>query len=193
MQAGRNAASDECLTPRYGVTPLLRFIAKKGYKKIWCPFDKADSMFVRVFGEAGLDVTYSHIEINNGNFFSLTPPDCDLIASNPPYSCKDDVLRRLYALKKPFAMLLPQNSLQGVSRVSMWLENDLEYLGFDRRINFYTRGELDAWKKANHFATGYFCNNLLGEKMLFERLEPLQEHYYSLGMKGKQLEFTFRD
>lgn len=33
-------------------------------------------------------------------------PDCDYIISNPPYSLKGEVLKQLYEIGKPFAMLV---------------------------------------------------------------------------------------
>ena len=37
MYSGGN--NDECYTPDYGVTPILKYIPKDA--KVWCPFDTA--------------------------------------------------------------------------------------------------------------------------------------------------------
>lgn len=177
LRAGRCPASDECLTPRYGVQPIIQYVFQREFTKIWCPFDKEDSMYVRVFRSIGLEVVATHIE-NGGDFFEQEPPGHDCIISNGPFSCKDSILKRLYALASPFAILLPQNSLQGLGRVRMFKEHGIEYMGFDRRINFYTRGELEAWKPANHFASGYFCKGMLDKSLIFKNLTPVQEHYH---------------
>ncbi len=175
LTSGRTKESDECLTPRYGVEPIVKHLKAKGYRFIWCPFDKEDSQFVRVLKSHGFTVYYSHLE-GGGDFFEHDVPyGCDCIVSNPPFSIKDKVLARLYEFNIPFAMLLPQNSLQSIGRVNMYLEHGLEYLGFDRRICFYTNGDLDAWKGGNHFASGYFCKDVLPKPMQFERLNPIQE------------------
>ena len=55
LTAGRGKESDECLTPRYGVLPIVKHLRNRGYKKILCPFDKSDSMFVRVLRSEGSD------------------------------------------------------------------------------------------------------------------------------------------
>ena len=176
LTASSSSASDECLTPRYGVEPIIKHLKAQGYKHIWCPFDLASSQYPRALTRAGFTVSYTEYD-----FFQTEPPEgVDCIVSNPPFSCKDEILVRLYNLGLPFAVLLPQNSLQAINRVNMYMKHGLEYLGFDRRINFYTRGELDAWKPANHFACGYFCKDVLPEKLLFERLNPVQEHYYAV-------------
>ena len=74
-------------------------------------------------------------------------------------------------------MLLPQNSLQSQKRVKLFMEYGLEYLGFDSRICFYTRGELDRMKTGNHFASGYFCYKVLPKTLIFENLKLIQEEY----------------
>ena len=176
LESGRGPESDECLTPRYGVIPIVKHLKAKGYRIIWCPFDKDDSQYVRVLESEGFKVFNTHLEYGQ-DFFKSISLSCDAIVSNAPFSCKDAILKRLYLIEKPFAILLPQNSLQAIGRVNMFLEHGLEYLGFDRRINFYTRGDLSAWKPANHFASGYFCKDVLPEKLLFEKLQPIQEPY----------------
>ena len=104
--------------------------------------------------------------------------DFDCIVSNPPFSCKDKILERLYTIGKPFAILLPQNSLQSLGRTKLFMKYGLEYLGFDKRACFYTNNELDKIKFGNHFASGYFCWKVLPEKLIFEELVPVQESYY---------------
>lgn len=180
LNAGRNEESDECLTPRYAVEPIVKYLKAKGYKNILCPFDKEDSHFVRVLQREGFSVTYSHI-IQRKDFFTYTKnevEDIDCIVSNPPYSCKDEVLTHLYKLDKPFMMLFPQNTLQGKYRTKLFMKYGLEYLGFTSRICFYTKNELDSLKTSNHFASGYFCKDVLPEKLIFEDLILQNEPYY---------------
>jgi len=181
LTAGRNKESDECLTPRYGVLPIVPYLKSRGYKRICCPFDRPDSMFVRVLKSEGFHVQYSHID-GGVDFFDLTRDDmCDCVVSNPPFSLKDRILKRLYELETPFAILLPQNSLQSTKRVPLFMKYRLEYLGFDRRICFYTNNNPKLWRAGNHFASGYFCKDVLTEIFLFEKLAPIQEHYYEFG------------
>lgn len=175
--SGRTSESDECLTPRYGVEPIVKHLKNKGYKHIWCPFDKEDSQYVRVLKTAGFDVIASHIE-EGGDFFFGEPDSYDCIVSNPPFSKKDAILRRCYyELKKPFALLLPQNCLQSMVRTRMFMDKGVEYLGFNKRICFYTSGDLTGWKPSNHFASGYFCKDVLPKPLCFEELSPIQEAY----------------
>lgn len=200
LTASRDSQSDECLTPRCAVLPIIKYLKRAGFQCIWCPFDKEDSMYVRVLSENGFDVVYTHKDVEDGDFFKIEA-DCDCIVSNPPFSLKDKVLERLYLLGNPFMILLPQNALQSHKRTSLFIKYGLEYLGFDARIPFYTRGkkkttvvkddgemydcmeyetdeEMRACPKmSNHFASAYFCHNVLPEKLILEHLEVWGERY----------------
>ena len=116
LTAKQTKASDECYTPKYAVLPILEFINKKWV--IWCPFDTKDSEFVKVLKENGNKVIYSHL--NDGkDFFSYEPKQkYDVIISNPPYSLKDEVIKRCYLLKKKFMLLMPLPALQGKFRLT---------------------------------------------------------------------------
>ncbi len=92
-------------------------------------------------------------------------------------NCKHKVLKRLYELDKPFAMLLPSAALQSKQTTKLYMEYGLEYLGFDARPCFYTEGDFTHIKTSNHFASGYFCRNVLPEKLIFEELKLIQEPY----------------
>jgi hypothetical protein len=37
--------NDECMTPSYGVEPILKYIPQNAI--VWCPFDKENSEFVK--------------------------------------------------------------------------------------------------------------------------------------------------
>nr|DAT70430.1 MAG TPA: adenine-specific methyltransferase [Caudoviricetes sp.] len=182
LTAKRDAASDECLTPRYVVEPIIKYLKQKGYKKIWCPFDLDHSLYVRILKAEGFEVINTHIK-TGGNFFEIDPGeiDFDCIVSNPPFTQKDKIIERLYAIGKPFAILLPQNSLQSKDRTPLFIKYGLEYLGFDKRACFYTNDKLQEIKFGSAFASGYFCKNVLPDLLRFEYLHPQQESYNNFG------------
>ena len=132
LTSSRTPDGDEMYTPYYAVEPLLQFIDKYGRERermvIWCPFDKEWSAFVVMFKENGYKVINTHLE-SGQDFFEYEPKDYDLIISNPPFSKKDDVLKRLQELGKPFAMLLPINSIQGARRFKYL--KDIQLLFFE--------------------------------------------------------------
>ena len=100
--------NDEYRTPAYAVYPILKRLKKN--TSIWCPFDKSDSQYVKVFQGHGFHVVYGHIQTGQ-DFFDFPVPSCDYIVSNPPYSRKGEVFQRLFELQIPFAMLI---NFQGI-------------------------------------------------------------------------------
>lgn len=166
LTAKTDKASDEYFTPAEAVKPLLRFIPTD--KVLWCPFDKATSSYVCVFEEAGYRVLHSHIDEGKNFFFYEPEESYDAIISNPPFSVKDDILRRLTELNKPYAMLLPLPTLQGQKRFDDLVGS--EALIFDKRINFFTDEAQTQMAKGVAFASIYVCKGILPEKLIFERL-----------------------
>ena len=61
--------NDECYTPDYGVTPILKYIPKDA--KVWCPFDTEKSEFVKQISQTH-SVEYSHID-EGKDFFTYEP------------------------------------------------------------------------------------------------------------------------
>lgn len=112
---------------------------------------------------------YKVITTHKDNFDFLTEApnfQFDMIITNPPYSLKDEFLEKCYEYKKPFSLLLPLTSLEGIKRGRMYRENGIELLVFDRRCNFI----YDNSKKSNWFNTSWFCHNVLPKQLIFEEL-----------------------
>lgn len=162
-----NKFGDEWSTPSYAIKPLLKYL--KPNSRIWCPFDTEESNFVKVLKEAGHSVYYSHISDLNGDFFELLAnewiwKDTDYIISNPPFSLKTKVLTELYKFGKPFAILLPVPSLDGIARHKLFNKYGLELMIFDRRIAFNNM-------KSPTFGSAYFCYKVLPKQIIFTELE----------------------
>ena len=172
LTAKTDKASDEVYTPAYAVKPLLKYLdcyCNKSNYTIWCPFDTEDSEYVKIFRQEGYNVIATHID-NGQNFFYYEPDESyDFIISNPPFSIKDDVIKRLYELNKPYAILLPIPSLQGQKRFPYM--KDCEALIFDKRINYYMTAEKKEVQKGVSFGSFYLCRNFLPRDLIFEELE----------------------
>lgn len=169
LTAKTNKESDEVYTPSYAIKPLLKYISKDAV--IWCPFDLENSEYVQILRKNGNKVIFSHID-NGENFFEYEPNEnYDYIISNPPFSIKDDVLKRLFELNKPYAMLLPIPTLQGQKRFKYMI--DCQALIFDKRINYYKNKETKEIQKGVSFGSFYLCKNFLpeGTDLIFEELE----------------------
>ena len=170
LQAKTDKESDEVYTPTYAVNPIIKYL--KQFKEdaiVWCPFDLPQSGYVKVLSAAGFKVISSHIDEGKNFFFYEPEEDYDIIISNPPFSQKDDVLKRLYELNKPYAMLLPIPSLQGQARFP-YIKDNLQYLGFDKRINYYTNQDLTAVQKGVSFGSCYLCKHFLPKDLIIEEL-----------------------
>lgn len=159
---------DERYTPRYAVEPLLEFTPPARKTIIWCPFDKEWSEFVKVFEDAGYQVIHSHID-DGEDFFTYEPESWDIMISNPPFSKKDKVLQRAYELGKPFALLLPANSIQGKTRFEIF-KNDVQMLCFDSRIGFMDALHKDVPVEGSPFGSAYFCRNFLPSKLELRKI-----------------------
>ena len=158
--------NDEYYTPTYAVYPIIKYI--KPNSTIWCPFDKEDSNNVKIFKENGFNVIHGHIETGQ-DFFNVDVPECDYIISNPPYSLKGEIFKRLYELGKPFAMLI---NFQGIfdhkERFEMFKNNRVEMLWLSPRVNYIKQGEYKA--SGVPFQSGYLSNGIFDNQLNFEFL-----------------------
>lgn len=130
-------------------------------------------LFFKHLSGGGWQVERSSLE-EGKNFFEFEPTEYDVIISNPPFTQKDAVLKRLYELGKPFAILLPLNSLQGVSRYK-YFKQGIQILTFDKRIGFHNPENMKEYKKGSSFATAYFCKDVLPKDLIMEELKEYQK------------------
>lgn len=99
-----NGKNDECMTLRYAVLPILKYLSKE--MVVWCPFDTVESEFVKVLSEHGYKVIYSHISAGQ-DFYTYEPTDhWDVIISNPPFTNKRKIFERALSFNKPFALIM---------------------------------------------------------------------------------------
>lgn len=160
------STSDEYYSPKNVVNMILPYILRGGYRTIWCPFDTADSNFVKIFRANGLEVNHGHIRTGQ-DFFDYDEPQGDIAVSNPPFSIRDQIFKRLYELDVPFAMVMNFNGLfDSRTRHKLFRENGVELLVPSGRMTFIQeeRGKL------NHpnFQSIYVCHRLLGEQITFD-------------------------
>jgi hypothetical protein len=102
---------DNYCTPKILVNIIIPYLKKYAGKSntILCPFDTKNSEFVlgirEHFGES-LKVEYSHIDIGK-DFFTYTKEEVKkycAIVSNPPFSKKLDIIKKLNELELPYAL-----------------------------------------------------------------------------------------
>ena len=159
--------NDEYYTPSYAVYPIMKYL-KEG-STIWCPFDKEESNFVQVFKKEGFKVIYGHIETGQ-DFFKVDVPKCDYIISNPPYSLKGEVFKRLIEIGKPYAMLINfQGIFDNKNRFEMFKNNRTEMLWLSPRVNYIKLNDCKA--SGVPFQSGYLCSGIFKEQLNFEYLD----------------------
>lgn len=167
--AKKKGLTDEWYTPESAIYPLLVHIPYGAI--IWCPFDTEESNFVKVLKQRGYRVEYSHIDTDNGNFLTYEPDEWDIIVSNPPYSIRNDILKRAFELKKPFALLMNTNGLfDSQIRWDLFSQNNFSLFYLKGRVNYMKEyGKVE--KSSPPFQSAYITSGLFKEKIVFENAE----------------------
>jgi hypothetical protein len=164
--ARKSSGCDEWYTPEYAVYPIIKYIPKGSM--IWCPFDKEESNFVKILTKENFKIIYTHID--TGDDFFKTDIECDYIISNPPYSKRNDILLRLFNLKKPFAMLMNSNGLfDSRIRWNLFKNNEFGLIYLNKRVNYMK--EVDKIEKsAPPFQSIYITHGVVNEQIVFEEV-----------------------
>jgi len=150
--------NDECYTPAYWVQPILKYITK--WSIVWCPFDTADSEFVKLISNAGFNVEYSHID-NWQDFYEYEPKEWDIIISNPPFTWKRKIFERALSFWKPFALLMTNTWLNDAAPKQLFKDIDLQLLMFEKRMKFNDMDKIT-------FSSSYYCRDILPKQIIME-------------------------
>jgi hypothetical protein len=155
---------DECYTPAYGVAPILEFIPKDAI--VWCPFDKAESEFVRQISQRN-EVVYSHLD-DGQNFYEYEPKNWDMMVSNPPFGGKRQIFERALSFNKPFALIMTNDWFNDSAPKQLFKSKELQLLMFDKRIKFVSPDARPNNKIT--FSSSYFCWNFLPKQIIMREL-----------------------
>lgn len=156
MQQEKN---DELYTPTEAIIPILKYLDKE--KIYWECTDFGESNITKVLQKNGFRVI--HTSKNEVDFLKDKANfKFDVIITNPPYSLKNDFLKKCYEYNKPFMLLLPLTALEGKERGKLYREKGIEVIVLDKRINFMKE------KKNVWFNTSWFCSGVCNEKLKFE-------------------------
>lgn len=168
MDLVAGSGNDEFYTPQYAVTPILKYIPYGS--KVWCPFDTAQSNFVKMLSMTN-KVEYSSLA-EGRNFFEIQPPEgCQYIVSNPPYSCKTEVLERLFGFKIPFAMLVGVVGLfESRRRFELFRDNSFEIMYLSKRVSYFKEYSDPKPSLNPPFSSVYVCRGILPKQVMFQEI-----------------------
>ena len=158
--------NDECYTPDYGVTPILKYIPEGA--TVWCPFDNVESEFVQQISKTN-PIVMSHLDC--GQDFLQWEPEVhwDVIVSNPPFTNKRKFFERALSFNKPFALIMTNTWLNDSAPKQLFKDKDLQLLMFDKRMKFHSPDG-----RANDkitFSSSYYCWNFLPKQIIMEQLD----------------------
>jgi hypothetical protein len=139
-------------------------------KTVWCPCDKEESEFVKVLKNNGYKVIFSHIDYGQ-DFLKYEPTEqYDAIITNPPFSIKNEIVKRCIDLGKPWALLLSATCIQSASLVQILSKaKQFQYIIFDKRISYSgDRPPFPSW---------FFTSQLLNENKFYIYKEDPKEMY----------------
>ena len=161
----KQSNTDEWYTPRDCVELIVPFLQKGGYKRILCPFDTAESQYVKVLTERGFDVTYGHIATGQDFFDIDNLRDYDAVVSNPPFSKREAILERLFNSRVPFALVLNFNGLfDSKKRWELFKNNKFELLIPLGRMHFYNE---ECQGNSPNFQSVYVCSGMADRQIEF--------------------------
>lgn len=161
----KKSNTDEWYTTPKDVEIIVPFLEKKGYKKILCPFDTSNSQYVRVLRARGFDVDYGHIWTGEDFFEIKNFTQWDAVVSNPPFSKREAILKKLFKEGVPFALILNWNGLfDSKTRWTLFKENQFELLIPQGRMRFFN-GE--SVLNSPNFQSVYVCHAMTEKTIEF--------------------------
>jgi len=158
----KDTALDKCQTPEYGILPLLPYLHFRNFKKIWeCA--SGDGILVKALQKNGFEVIAT--DLLSGEDFFYSNYVSDAIVTNPPFSLKYDWIDYCYELNKPWALLMPVETLGSGRAQKMFKTYGIEIMLLSRRINFKMPNK--GWDSAAQFPVAWFTWKILPSPIVF--------------------------
>lgn len=158
---------DACQTPAYALDPLLPYLRPNW--RVWEPAS-GEGYLADAIEQAGCAVTRGDI-VSGANFFEIEPPAYDLLITNPPYSIKYQWIERCYELGRPWALLMPVETLGAARAQRLFSAYGVELTFLSRRVNFKMPQKGWAGSSAQ-FPVAWFSWRLTCQAVRFAELTP---------------------
>lgn len=156
---------DNCQTPHYALDPLLPCL-----KSSWRIWESAagERNIVSKLCQSGFDVIGTDI-LTGQDFFSYEPAIWDCQVTNPPFSQKYKWLTRSYHLSKPFAFLLPIDTIGAQKAQKLFSCYGIEIILLNKRVNYKMPNK--GWKGNAQFSSAWFTWGLnIGTTLTYAKL-----------------------
>ena len=156
--------NDEIFTPSNAIIPLIHYLPKGAV--IWECAEKQseDGNITKELRNAGFKVITTSIH-NGIDFLTCDiPEEVTHIITNPPFSLKNKFLKRCYEIGKPFALLLPIQTLDTKQRFELYKQYGLQIILFDRRVSYIGSNG------SPPFASCWISNKILPNEINYEVL-----------------------
>ena len=169
---------DACQTPAYAIDPLMPYLIP--FQTIWEPA-AGEGLLV----DALSDCTFTKFTviasdlIEGKNFFEYEPDEWDCLVTNPPYSVKFQWLKRCFELGKPFALLMPIDTLGAKTAQELFELYGIEVMLLNQRVNF--KMPVKGWEAGGaQFSTAWFTWGLgLGAQLVFGKLNKPEQNEHN--------------
>lgn len=156
---------DGCQTPPYALVPLLPHLQQ--FDTVWESACGEKLFLLAALLDGGIgEVIGTDIVKTGHNFFDYQPENWEVQVTNPPYGIKYPWLRHSYELGKPFALLLPVETIGAKTAQIMFEEYGIEVIFMRPRVDFYM--PFKGWDSHAQFPVAWFTWKLnIGQQMTF--------------------------
>jgi hypothetical protein len=158
---------DRCMTPTYALDPLLMYLHPDSL--VWEPAAGTGNIMRALAPRwvIGSDLHGDYARPPR-DFFRWQPPTFDILVTNPPYSIKFRWLERCYDLGKPFALLVPVETIGAKAAQTLMERHGCELLLLNRRVNFEMPNK--GWAGSAQFPVLWLCWKLLSAPIVYGRI-----------------------
>jgi hypothetical protein len=158
----KNFYSDEWYTSQETVDIAIKLLDPEPNSLILCPFDSENSRFVKTLEAMEHTVIYGIDDFIEGQFRLA-----DYIITNPPFSIKDKIIKRVYEYGLKAVLVLPIDALGGVKRHELYKEYGYPSVYVpSRRIAYYD--ESGALRKGSSFHSVIMTFNQGESELIWE-------------------------
>lgn len=163
------AGYDCCQTPPYALEPLLPYLEPG--TRIWEPA-AGEGLLAAALRLVGHPTVTSDVQAGQ-DFFTWSPDEpWDVLVTNPPYSMKYRWIARCYELGRPWALLVPLETLgAGRDAQPLFKRYGVEVMLLSRRVNFKMPEK--GWEGSSaQFPVIWLSWQVTGQPLTFGEITP---------------------